>query len=188
MKKKGYISVLALIVSVLVFSVITAILISIDYDTITNKNEKYYYQNCLISESIANKVKYDKQTKDSLYSIFEKMGLEIKYYDIYYDEIISGGKTRLRIEKFKDKSIRINYDIKYNKTNTSSTIVLLRREEIEEKELEDNKEDSELNIIDENELAEDNNIENGDEEVEEIEDKKEQTIKIIYEFSKYWIN
>lgn len=185
MKKKGYISVLALIVSVLIFSVITAILIAIDYDINTNKNEKDYYQNCLISESIANMIEYDKDIKDSLNNIFENMGLEIKYYNIDYNHLVSGGKTKLKIEKLKDKSIKINYDIKYNKTNTSSTIVFISREEVEEKDIEESINDSDLNEIDENPIDEETGFERNEEEYIE---EKEEKIKIIYEFSKYWIN
>ena len=184
MKTKGYVSAIALLLSILIFSIITIILIGVDFDIKTNKNEKDYYQNCLISESIANKIRYDEEIIHSLNIIFENMGIELKDYDIYYDELNAGGKTKLKIEKTKNGIIKINYKIKYNNTITYSTIFFLEKEIIEE-ELE---EEIDEEIVEETEVVEE--IIEESEVVEDIiEDKEnEKSVKKIYEFNKYWIN
>lgn len=126
MKSKGYISVFALVVSILVFTLITVILVGVDLENNVNKNQKDYYQNCLISESIANKIKNSKEYNIELNKLFSEIKKTIngkRDFQIDYNEILSGGNITAKIEKYQENKFIINYKIRYKNTLTSSSIV-----------------------------------------------------------------
>ncbi|QQK08622.1 hypothetical protein [Miniphocaeibacter halophilus] len=124
MKSKGYISVFALVVSILVFTLITVILVGVDLENNVNKNQKDYYQNCLISESIANKIKSSEEYNSKLNEIFSK----IKNTDnketinVNYNEILNGGNITANVSNYKENKFIINYNLEYKNTYTSSSI------------------------------------------------------------------
>lgn len=140
MKTKGYISVFALVISVLLFTLITVILIGVDSENSINRNQKDYYQNCLISESIFNKLQYDEDTKDTLEKNFKELNVNTngeKYFFLDYDEILKGGKVKIKVFTKKDGKYHIYFKVEYKKTFTKSNITytkndsfLLNKEEI----------------------------------------------------------
>lgn len=128
MRKKGYISIFTLLVSLLLFSLITVILIGADMDNTVNANKKDYYQNCLISESVLNTLQFNKKESENIKSILEsfpeKQNIKIKLEDI---NIIKD--VELKITE-KGKDFLLSYNIKYKDTKTDSIILFTKKENI----------------------------------------------------------
>lgn len=127
MKIKGYISVFALMVLLLLFSLISVILIGVDMENNLNKNQVDYYQNCLISESLSNKLQFEEKYKNELEDIFKEMGRYKYLYDIELKEIKDVRKITVEINK-KDGNYILTYPIGYKNTRTNSTMVYTEKE------------------------------------------------------------
>ncbi len=140
MKTKGYISVFALIISLLLFALITVILIGVDFENKINRNQKDYYQNCLISESIFNKLQHNENTMEILEEIFKKLNVNTggeRRFTLEYNEILKGGSTEIKVITNKDGKYHLSYEVKYKNTVTNSNItyskednLILNKEEI----------------------------------------------------------